>query len=135
MGLLGIVTVMLLAIVLGTFAGITIILRTGEGELIVESEVDDITLELIPDGARVPSLQVRAGETTTIRSGKYELRIAGATDSVTVDPQRIVVRRGDRRIVSIRRKTANTGLKSPTPGGPSGNHLLATPNAGTTWEE
>jgi hypothetical protein len=134
-GVIGLVALILIAGALGAFAGVTIILKTGEGELVVESEVEDITLELIPDGASVPSLQVQSGKTTTIRSGRYELRVAGASDSVTVDPQIIVVRRGDRRVVSVRRKTVKGSLKSQAQGAQGEAAALATPNDATTWEE
>lgn len=88
----------------GGWSGVTLWLKSGDASIQVESEVDDVSLQLIKDGRVASEIEVHPGdEVTRVRVGKYELRIAGATDHVRLDQNSLLLMRGDQRIVRITR--------------------------------
>ncbi len=99
-----IATACLLMGLVGGWSGVTLWLKTGEAAIEIQSEVDDVTLELVKDGKIAEQIEVHPGEKVSrIRVGKYELRIAGQTDHVRVDQNSFSLMRGDQRIVRITR--------------------------------
>ncbi|WP_197455851.1 serine/threonine protein kinase [Stieleria neptunia] len=84
-------------------AGIAIILKTNEGQLVIESEVDDVSVRLIQDGQPAAQLNVEPGvNTTRLRSGAYQVVLGAGSDQVTIDKGAIVIRRGETTIARIR---------------------------------
>ena len=82
--------------------GMTLWLSTGDGTVKIESEVDDVRLQLIAGGKVAEEIEVQTGaKESTIRAGKYEIRIAGGSDNIRVDRNTITLRRGDHRLVKI----------------------------------
>lgn len=83
--------------------GVILVLSTGEGEVRVESDVDDVMLSLVGGGAE-HKLEVRPGaESVRIRAGRYEVRVGEGADEVVVDHDRLEVRRGERIVVRVSR--------------------------------
>ncbi len=119
-----------LAIALGCFligiagglGGLTLWLKTGEAVVEIQSEVDDVSLQLIADGEIAKQIEVHPGnEVTRVRVGKYELKITGNTDRVLLDQQGFDLMRGDRRMVRIRRmqeRPAAVAIKGTEPVAP-----------------
>ncbi len=100
----GIAVCLMLLGLLGGYAAVTVWIHSGEATLKVESEVDDISLQLMEDGKIAKEIEVYTGEQETkIRAGKYELKIAGKTDHVRIDQRSLLVMRGNQRIVRISR--------------------------------
>jgi len=97
----------LLGLVATVCFGVVIILQTGDGEIRIESEVDDVHVDVIKDGQRAEALVVAQGMTAIkIRSGKYEIRIDSTSDGVEVTPRQVIVRRFGTAIATIRRTPA-----------------------------
>ena len=89
-------------VALGLVWGITVVLKTPNGTVRIESEVDDVKIELVAEGEAVTRLQVnRKGKETEVRAGKYKVRIAGESDGLEVSPAEIVIRRGQQTLVTI----------------------------------
>ncbi|WP_419581387.1 protein kinase domain-containing protein [Stieleria magnilauensis] len=91
------------ALPLFLIAGIAIILKTNEGQLVIESEVDEVSVRLIQDGEPAAQLNVEPGvNTTRLRSGAYQVVLGAGSDQVTIDKGTIVIRRGETTIARIR---------------------------------
>ena len=96
---------LLLGLALG-MAGITFWFKTGNATIQVDSEVDDIVLQLIKDGTVAKEIQVHPGnDSAVVRVGRYELKIADQVDNVRLDQDQLLLMRGDRRIVRVWRTT------------------------------
>ncbi|MCA9140650.1 MAG: serine/threonine protein kinase [Planctomycetales bacterium] len=92
----------------GGWAAVTLWMKTGEATVEIQSEVDDITLELIKEGRVSNEIEIHTGsQISRIRVGKYELRVAGESDHVRVDQKGFSLMRGDQRIVRITREGTN----------------------------
>ncbi|MCA9262857.1 MAG: serine/threonine protein kinase [Planctomycetales bacterium] len=74
--------------------GAVITLEWSKGTVRIESEVPNITVEIVGDGEHVTSLVIEgdAGE-TRLKAGKYRVRIAGGHDSLVVEPDVLVLKR------------------------------------------
>jgi serine/threonine protein kinase len=84
--------------------GVTILLQTPEGTLRIESEVNHVRIELVDEQNRTRELQVERGETeTTLRAGRYKVRLAGGHDGIAIDQDVITLRRGDEVVARITR--------------------------------
>jgi serine/threonine protein kinase len=95
-GLFGLIVTMCL--------GVVILLQTDRGEIRIESEVDNLQVEILKDGQLSDSLVVKQGATEVqVRSGKYLIRIASPSDGVEVTPKQVVVTRAGTAIATIQR--------------------------------
>lgn len=83
-------------------AGLTLWINTGEGKIRIESEVEDVKLQLAKDGKTVDEISVTTGDTeSAVRVGKYELRVAAGSDRVKISHSTIDLRRGEKQVVRI----------------------------------
>ena len=113
----GVALLSLLIGLVGGWQAVTLWIQTGDATLKVESEVDDITLELIQDGKVVDEIEVRnAQDGTSVLAGKYELKIAGKSDGVRVDQRSLLLLRGDERLVRITRVPSSELPTAPDSG-------------------
>ncbi|MEO1527393.1 MAG: protein kinase [Planctomycetota bacterium] len=89
----------------GGFGGLTFWLQSGEGTIKVESEIKDISLQLLSDGEIAKAIEVKTGEDSVrVKVGQYQLRLEGAVDSVRLDTEVVTLMRGDTRVVRITRE-------------------------------
>ncbi len=102
-------------------AGVTIWLKTPQGTLRIESEVDNVTVEVVDERDQVRELRIKNGKNETLlEAGKYRVRLAGTHDGVDLDHDEITLRRGDQALAKITR--AAIAERSQSPGG-SGQEL------------
>lgn len=100
-----------LAIGLGA---ITLFLKTGEATVEIESDIDDVSLELIRDGKVAQSVELKTGtNTSVVRVGKYELKIGAGSDRVRLDQESFELMRGDHRIVRVTMDPLNEPASPP----------------------
>ncbi|MES2792307.1 MAG: serine/threonine-protein kinase [Planctomycetota bacterium] len=88
--------------------GITILLDTPQGTLRIESEVDNVQVELVNDQKQVQELRIESGEAkkeTKLRAGPYRITLSGKHDGLSIDKDIITLRRGD---VTVARITRNS---------------------------
>ncbi|MCA9174446.1 MAG: serine/threonine protein kinase [Planctomycetales bacterium] len=91
-------------------AGLTFWLNSGDGVVRIDSEVDQIQLQLIRDGRVAQQIEVRTGaDQSVVRVGTYEVKIAGATDHVRYEPRSLSIMRGQQQVVRITREPAPSG--------------------------
>ena len=84
------------------FAGILLILETQKGQVIIESEVPNLQVELVADGKVYRELELVPGENSTrIYAGQYEVRISDGTDRYVVDQNKFVLKRGERVVARV----------------------------------
>ncbi|MEM6469520.1 MAG: serine/threonine-protein kinase [Planctomycetota bacterium] len=110
---------LLLGIGLG-ISGLTFWLKTGTGTIRIESNVDDVHLQLIEADGETESIEVNPGENETrIRVGNYELRMEGDIESVKIDASQISLMRGETRVVRITREDSSKTATESSPSLPT----------------
>jgi hypothetical protein len=92
------------ALVGAVLFGVTILLKTPEGTLKIESDVDNVSVELVNDQDQAQPLQIQRGANeTTLRAGAYRVRFAGEHDGIAIEPDRITLKRGEQTVARITR--------------------------------
>jgi hypothetical protein len=92
-----------MAIPLMILAGILIRLETNKGQLVIESEVDNIKVRINSNGRPVSGLSIKQGATATrLRADKYEIVIDGPSDGLTIDNNQFTLSNGDTIVARIR---------------------------------
>jgi hypothetical protein len=89
-------------------AGVTIWLKTSQGTLKIESDVDDVTVETLNERDQVRELKIKKGKNEIVlEAGEYRVRLAGTHDGVDLDRDVITLRRGDETMAKITRVAKN----------------------------
>ena len=97
-------------------SGILIKLETSKGQLVIESEVDDVAIKLLKDGRPVEGIQVSHGTTSTrLQADNYEITIDGASDGLEIVNNQFTLKSGESVIARIRRTVAPTELPPEVP--------------------
>ncbi|MCA9195400.1 MAG: serine/threonine protein kinase [Planctomycetales bacterium] len=94
----------------GGFWGLWLVLETGKGQLVIESEVGDLGVRLLQDGHPDELLSIHPGtQSTRLRSGQYEILLDTASDSVTLNQDTFFIQRGDVVVARISRRAVGEG--------------------------
>jgi len=95
--------IMAAALPLIILAGILIKLETDKGQLVIESDVDNVNVQIVSDGKPVTGLSVSHGTTATkLRADKYEVTIDGSTDGLVIDNNQFTLKKGETVVARIR---------------------------------
>lgn len=96
------------------YLGITIFLQTNTGTLRIESDIAGIGVEVVDeDDVPIAEMQIeRDGSETTLRAGKYRVRLKGDYDNLAFDRDTIALRRGEESIARIVRIQKPPATKS-----------------------
>ena len=87
-------------------AAIVLTIQTDRGTLVIESPTDDLDVSILQDGEPIEAMEVATGENqTTLRSGRYTVRLDTPSDRLTLTDNSVVVSRGDRTVLKIREQT------------------------------
>ena len=121
----GLVLLAVLSFVAWQWQTIIIHLR-GQGEVIVEGDVADVTLALDRDGAEPITFDLSEGSSIRVAAGRYTLRASGGRGPYRVAPGQVMVKIGDTATVTIYRLD---GLPNMAP--PSASLRSAPPSAET----
>ena len=104
------------------FAGIFLIIETQKGQLVIESDAENVSVRLLSDGKQYDTIKVQSGATATkLFAGKYEIEIEGASDELLIDQDSVIIRKGETILAKIGRP-----LK-PTASQPETANLVAEP--------
>ena len=88
------------------FAGYLIVLQTQQGNLVIESEVADVTVKLLRGGEPIKELSINTGSSSTrLRADQYEIVIQSPSDGVTVENNQFTLQRGETVVARIRRSS------------------------------
>lgn len=86
------------------FAGILLIIETQQGQLVIESDAENVSVRLLRDGKQYDTIKVQPGATATkLFAGKYEIEIAGASDDLLIDHESVIIRKGETVLAKIGR--------------------------------
>lgn len=111
---------------LAILAGIMIVLDMQKGQLVIESDVAGIKVNLLQDGKIYERLEVETGaQATRLFADKYAIAIDGASDTVALDQSTIEIRRGATVVAKITQKAAS----KVTPSQPAGAASTLTPQS------
>jgi eukaryotic-like serine/threonine-protein kinase len=97
------------------YLGWTLIIENAKGNLVIQSEVEGLQVQIaMVDGATRDALTIHQGnQLTRLRAGSYEIKLESPTDGVVMEPEQVVLKRGETVIAKIRRETK----ASPLPAG------------------
>jgi len=106
---------------LAFYLGVILILESDQGNLVIESDSDDVRVRLTPKNRSADKqLAVKKGNTlTSIPSGEYDISIESPFDSVTIDQSTIVLKRGSTIVARIAKQDKPSGQEAdlaPRPG-------------------
>lgn len=97
-------------------AGWIVMITTDNGQLVIESEVDDIEIVVKQGGETIEILDVATASKVKLRSGKYELDLKGDSNSVAMTPGKFQLFRGKTQVVKITRVDGNdSGVRKHQP--------------------
>ncbi len=93
-------------------AGILIRLELNKGQLVIESDVADVTVKLLKDGKPVDGIQVSHGTTSTrLQADNYEITIDGPSDGLVIDNDKFTLKNGETVVARITKESDR-----PSPG-------------------
>lgn len=117
--------------------GIWFVIETSKGQLVIESDVADIKIQVIKDGSNaiVDELSIQPGaKATRLRSGKYEIHIDAPSDQFQLSADTFTIRNGETVIARVTRKTASNPPNVTAVDSGAANNLVE-PEANTPKNE
>lgn len=103
------------AVPLFLLAGVLILLETQKGQLVIDSEVAGVRVQLLQDGQPVRKLEIQPGATATrLRADRYEIVIDSPSDAVVVDKDWFELRSGESVVARIQQRPAGTAAEVAT---------------------
>ncbi|MCA9057462.1 MAG: hypothetical protein KDA85_03150, partial [Planctomycetaceae bacterium] len=98
------------------FSGVLLKVELSKGQLVIESELDNIHVRLLRDGQPVEGLEVSHGTTTTrLQADNYEITIEGPTDGLIIQNNRFTLKNGDTVVARIEKiAQSNETMSFPT---------------------
>ncbi|MGF1583460.1 MAG: WD40 repeat domain-containing serine/threonine protein kinase [Gemmataceae bacterium] len=105
--------VMIAAIAVLIFAGILFIF-TDNGQLVIDSKVDDVEVVVRKDGREVQVLDLQTKSTVTrLPSGAYQIALKGNRNDVKLSRKQVTITRWGKEIVTIEEKPLPKKLEPP----------------------
>ncbi|MBX3418614.1 MAG: serine/threonine protein kinase [Pirellulaceae bacterium] len=84
------------------WAGIIIVLETQKGQVVIETDVPNLQVELVADGKVRQEIELVPGENSTrVYAGEYEIRIGDGADRYVLEQNTFVLKRGDKVVAKI----------------------------------
>ena len=91
-------------------------IATNQGQIVIETNDAEIEIEVLSGGEVVRVIDTRTEQTLDIKSGEYQIRAGkeGNDNGFEIQPAKLIMTRGDKRIVTITRSisTASEALSS-----------------------
>jgi serine/threonine protein kinase len=99
-------------------AGLLLKLELSKGQLVIESNADNVEVRLIREGTPVEGITVQHGTTATrLKADHYEIVIHSPSDGVTIDQEKFTLQSGETVVARISRVDSADASKSAVPGG------------------
>ena len=96
------------------FGGIVLTIETQKGNIVIQSDVAGVQVNIVKDGETVEGVTIKQEPTSTrLRAGKYEVIIDGATDNLMVENGSVTLTRRGTHVVTITEKPKTS--PQPTP--------------------
>src|SRR5262249_49102606 len=74
---------------------------TDRGTIIIKTDHPDIEVAVKQDGKLIVILDKQTGKEFVLRSGTYELELVNGKEGLKLETNRLVLKRGDKRIVEV----------------------------------
>ena len=87
---------------------------TNQGEIIIDTKVDDVKIEVIENGQEVRVVDLATENSITVRAGEYEIRPLGTDNQIEIKNDSLSLSRGETEIVTITRKPKTSGHSNPS---------------------
>ena len=85
---------------------------TDRGEIIIESNDPNVEIEILQNGKSIHIFDLSTKNRISIKSGEYEIRALGEGNTVTIDRDKLTLKRGSREIVKVTRSTGKVDLET-----------------------
>ncbi|MEL7496599.1 MAG: protein kinase [Planctomycetota bacterium] len=97
------------------FAPQIIRIATNRGEVIIDTKVDDVQIEMLQNGERIRIIDTKTKQSFDVTAGQYELRPLSDDNSISLDKNLLSLKRGGRVIVTVTQneKTNPTAERRP----------------------
>lgn len=93
---------------------IIVVLQSPEGDFRIESELDNVRVEVVDEKDRVKVITVEQGTAiTTLRAGRYRIRLDSPSDGIEVTPHDVIVTKGRIAIVKVTKIPAAAPAADP----------------------
>jgi hypothetical protein len=95
-------------------AGVLIKLELSKGQLVIESDVQNISVKVLKGGQPVEGIQVVQGTTSTrLQADNYEITIDGPSDGLLIENGKFMLKNGQTVVVRIQHAPQATGQDAP----------------------
>ncbi len=91
------------ALVGAVLFGVTILLKTPEGTLKIDSDVDNVSVELVNDQNQSHPLEIQRGVNETTLRRRLSRPLCRAHDGIAIEPDRVTLKRGEQTVARITR--------------------------------
>jgi WD40 repeat protein len=79
-------------------------IATDKGELVIETDNDDVEVVVSKGGQVVKIIDTKSGKHVTLNSGEYDLSLKDGQEGLTLLPDRMTLKRGERKLATITRE-------------------------------
>jgi WD40 repeat protein/serine/threonine protein kinase len=107
-----IATAMLAILVSGLLGWGVYRIATDHGELVIQTDNDDVEVTISKGGKVVKIMDRTSGKHVTLNSGDYELALKDSPVGLTIVPERMTVKRGDTVLATVERVTDSGLIKN-----------------------
>ena len=103
---------------------------TNQGEIVIDTKVDDVKIEVVENGQVVRVVDLATENSIEVHAGKYEIRPMGTANQVEIKNNNLTLTRGETEIVTITRVPKTSGdpdrPETGTGGGSAGSNSSVT---------
>jgi membrane fusion protein, multidrug efflux system len=96
------VTVLTLLPIVAIFLALILVIRTPNGELVIESEDPNIEVVVRQGGQQVTIIDPKTKNRIELKAGRYELQLAGGGQGLELSTDTFTLKRGEKTIVTVR---------------------------------
>jgi serine/threonine protein kinase len=102
---IGIAAAVLLFLVTGMLGAAVYHIVTDKGELVIETDNDDVEVVVSKGGEVVKIIDTKSGKHVTLNSGEYELALKEGQEGLKLSPDKVTLKRGETVLATITRVT------------------------------
>jgi WD40 repeat protein len=100
-----IVAAILMFLVAGLVGTAVYRIQTDNGELVIETDNDDVEVVVRDRGKVVKIIDTKSGKHVTLNSGEYELALKDGPEGLKLSPEKVTLKRGETKLATIERVT------------------------------
>ena len=87
----------------GFFLPQIIQIATNQGQIVIESNDPDVQVEVLQGGERIDIIDLKTKQKLSVVSGEYQIRPMGDQNEISIDKEKLTIRRGENEIVRVTR--------------------------------